>query len=308
MTTTAIRVRSTSNLAISKEVAVQKRDFPALYRSADELSLAYQRQFFMALRGHLITLVAAAVLSIVSIPHWSIAALQLLALLGALSCSIYLFAMRPDRLWYAGRAVAESIKTITWRYVCRAEPFQGDNADARTDFRETLRQIVEQNKEVCQSLTAHLGEPQFTPVMEQMRARPMEERRATYANCRVKDQLTWYAEKAAFNRRMSRYFFLALIVVNAIAVFFAVLRVAYVRLPFWPTDVFVAIAASVLSWMQAKRFSELAASYALAAHEISIIKEQSLLPDTEEKLSLFVGDAENAFSREHTQWVARKDV
>jgi hypothetical protein len=63
-----------------------------------------------------------------------------------------------------------------------------------------------------------------------------------------------------------------------------------------------------LSWMQAKRFSELAASYALAAHEISLIKEQSLLPDTDEKFSLFVGDAENAFSREHTQWVARKDV
>ena len=82
----------------------------------------------------------------------------------------------------------------------------------------------------------------------------------------------------------------------------------YVDQPFWPTDVFVAMAASVLSWMQAKRFSELAASYALAAHEIGLIKEQSLLPDTPEKFSLFVGDAENAFSREHTQWVARKDV
>lgn len=287
---------------------MQEQDFPALYRSADELSLASQRHFFLALRVHLITLVTAAVLSIVSIPHWSIAALQLLALLGALGCSIYLFAMRPDRLWYAGRAVAESIKTITWRYVCRAEPFQGDDAAAHHDFRQTLKQIVEQNKEVCQSLTAHLDEAQFTPVMEQMRSRSLEERRATYADCRIKDQLTWYAKKATFNRRMSRYFFWALIAVNAIAVVCAVLRMAYVELPFWPTDVFVAIAASVLSWMQAKRFSELAASYALAAHEIGLIKEQSLLPNTDEKFSLFVGDAENAFSREHTQWVARKDV
>lgn len=32
------------------------------------------------------------------------------------------------------------------------------------------------------------------------------------------------------------------------------------------------------------------------------------LPETDEKFSVFVGDAENAFSREHTQWVARKDV
>lgn len=287
---------------------MQEQDFPALYRSADDLSLASQRHFFRALRVHLITLVVAAVLSIVSIPHWSVAALQLLALLGALGCSIYLFAIRPDRFWYAGRAVAESIKTITWRYVSRAEPFQGDDATARSDFRQTLKQIVEQNKEVCQLLTEHLAEAQFTSVMEQMRAQSLEERRATYADCRIKNQLTWYAKKASFNRRMSRYFFWALIAVNGIAVVCAVLRMVYVDQPFWPTDVLVAMAASVLSWMQAKRFSELAASYALAAHEIGLIKEQSLLPNTDEKFSLFVGDSENAFSREHTQWVARKDV
>lgn len=287
---------------------MQEQDFPALYRSADDLSLASQSHFFWALRVHLLTLVGAAALSIVSIPHWSVAALQLLALLGALGCSIYLFTMRPDRLWYAGRAVAESIKTVTWRYVCRAEPFQNDDAVARNDFRQTLKQIVEQNREVCQSLTEHLDEAQFTPIMEGMRARPLYERRATYADYRIKDQLTWYARKAAFNRRMSRYFFWALIAVNFIAVICAVLRMTDLQVPFWPTDVFVAVAASLLSWMQARRFSELAASYALAAHEISFIKEQSLLPDSDEKFSLFVGDAENAFSREHTQWAARKDV
>ncbi|ACO75592.1 Anthranilate synthase component I [Laribacter hongkongensis HLHK9] len=288
---------------------MQEQDFPALYRSADKLSLKSQQHFFRVLRVHLVTLVVAAVLSIVSIPHWSVAAAQLLALLGALGCSIYLFAMRPDRFWYAGRAVAESIKTITWRYVCRAEPFQGkDESAARNDFSQTLKQIVEQNREVCQSLTEHLDGEQFTQVMKRMRARPLEERRATYADYRIKDQLTWYSKKAEFNRRMSRNFFWALIGVNAIAVVCAVLRMVYVDQPFWPTDVFVAMAASILSWMQAKRFSELAASYALAAHEIGLIKEQSLNSGTEEEFSVFVGDAENAFSREHTQWVARKDV
>lgn len=287
---------------------MQNQDFPALYRSADDLSLKSQRYFFRALSVHLVTLVVAAVLSIISIPHWSIAAAQLFALLCALGCSIYLFAIRPDRYWYTGRAVAESIKTITWRYVCRAEPFQGEDTTARKDFSQTLKQIVEQNREVCRSLTEQLDGQQFTPVMEQMRALPLDERMAIYADCRIKDQLTWYARKAAFNRRMSGYFFWALIGVNATAVVFAILRMVYADKPFWPTDVLVAMAASVLSWMQAKRFSELAASYALAAHEIGFIKEQSLLPDTPEKFSLFVGDAENAFSREHTQWVARKDV
>ena len=65
--------------------------------------------------------------------------------------------------------------------------------------------------------------------------------------------------------------------------------------------------ASYLGWIQAKRFSELSASYALAAFEISLIKLQSGSIKTDEDLSRFVGDTENAFSREHTQWVARKD-
>lgn len=287
---------------------MREQDFPSLYRSADELSLASQTHFFRALKVHLGTLVMAAALSIISIPHWPIAALQLLSLLSALGCSIYLFARRPDRLWYAGRAVAESIKTITWRYMCRAEPFQGDDAGARNEFRHKLRAIIEQNREVCQALTEHLDGAQITPVMDQMRARPLDERRATYATDRITDQLTWYARKAKFNRRWSKGFFWLLIFTNTVAVVCAVFRIAYPDQAFWPTDVFVAAAASLLSWMQAKRFSELAGSYALAAHEISLIKEQSLIPDTDEKFSLFVGDAENAFSREHTQWVARKDV
>ena len=289
-------------------MGMQEQDFPALYRSADDLALKSQQHFFCALRVQLVTLVFAAILSFVTIPHRSVAAAQLLALLGTLICSIYMLIKRPDRCWYAARAVAESIKTITWRYVCRAEPFRGDDSSAHEYFRQTLKQIVEQNHEVCALLTQHVDDRQFTPVMEQMRGLGLHDRRATYADCRIKDQHTWYVNKANFNRRMSTSFLWALIGVNVIAMVCAFLRMVYVDQPYWPTDVFVTMAASVLSWMQAKRFSELAVSYSLAAHEISLIKEQALLPDTPEGLSLFVSSAEHAFSREHTQWVARKNV
>ena len=286
---------------------MQEQDFPALYRSADDLSLESQTHFFRAFKLHLLLLVVATLLSIVSI-HWSISALQLLALLGALFCSVYLFGKRPDRYWYAGRAVAESIKTITWRYVCRAEPFQSDDAIAKSAFQQKLKAIVDQNREVAQALTKHLDAPQITSVMAKMRASSLDERKVTYANNRIKDQLTWYARKAVFNRRTSDGFFWALIATNSVAVVCAVLRIKFVEVPFWPTDIFVAASASLLSWMQAKRFSELASSYALAAHEIGLLRENSLQAIDDEDFSLFVGDAENAFSREHTQWVARKDV
>jgi hypothetical protein len=287
---------------------MKKEDFPALYRSASALTHESQKHFFFALKLHLVLLVVGAVLSVVNISTWEIAVLQAFAFLGALSCSIYLFTKRPDRYWYAGRAVAESIKTITWRFVSRAEPFNTDDAASRSSFHQKLRAIIDQNKDVAGALSSELDGAQVTDAMIKIRALPLEDRKAVYSDSRIKDQLTWYAKKAAFNRKASRNFFAALILTNVIAVICAVLRVRFLTTPVWPTDVFVAIAASLLSWMQAKRYSELASSYALAAHEISLIREQALLAGTDDAFSSFVGDAENAFSREHTQWVARKDA
>lgn len=287
---------------------MKETDFPALYRSADDLSLRSQKQFYFALKVHLGLLVVAAIFSLVPIRHSSAAVLQALTLFGALSCSIFLFSMRPDRLWYTGRALAESIKTITWRYVMRAEPFQQDDNLANSEFHKRVKQILDQNQHVARALTEHLDEPQITQTMSQMRSAPVTERKATYASCRIKDQLAWYKKKSRFNRTKSKMFFWMLIVTNLIAMLCAILRIVFVNVSIWPTDFFIAIAASLLSWMQAKRYSELAASYALAALEIGLIHEQAMLPKSDDELSKFVGDAENAFSREHTQWVARQDV
>jgi SMODS and SLOG-associating 2TM effector domain 3/SMODS and SLOG-associating 2TM effector domain 1 len=287
---------------------MQETDYPALYRSADQLSLKSQQHFFLALKIQLVLLVLAAALSIANVSHWLVAVLQLVALLGVLACSIYLFGRRPDLHWYTGRAVAESIKTITWRYLCRAEPFQGEDNQAQDCFREKLRAIVDQNTDVAQALTPRLGELQITEEMNRIRDLSLPERKQAYAAGRIEDQLAWYVRKAESNRKTSSAFFWSLIVVNVMAVLCAILRIRFVDVRFWPTDALVAAAAGLMSWMQAKRFSGLAASYALAAHEIGIIHEQSSRPSTEDGFSDFVGDAENAFSREHTQWVARKDV
>jgi hypothetical protein len=283
-------------------------DFPALYRSADDLSFRSQRQFLGVLGTQLVLLVLAAALSVINVPHWGFAVAQTLVLLGSLSCAIFLFAKRPDRTWYAARAVAESIKTLTWRFVSRAEPFEADDDVAmRLELGRKLKAVVDQNQEVAKLLTQHLAGAQITPAMASMRSATLEVRKATYAQARIADQLAWYAKKAASNRMLSEKFFLGLIAVNGVAVLLALLRTGFPDAPYWPTDVFIALAGSLLTWMQAKRFSELAASYALTAHEISLIHDQALLPSTPHSFSTFVGDAENAFSREHTQWVARKD-
>jgi hypothetical protein len=241
---------------------------------------------------HLLLLVVAAVISVFnsSLPEFAI--VQAIALLGALACSVSLFSVRPDRYWYAGRAVAESIKTVTWRFVSKAEPFNTSDEIARHHFMQTLKSIIEQNQEVARRLSTNLDGIQITDTMMAMRQRDIEERKRDYIESRVNDQQRWYAKKSGYNKKMATYFFVALIATNAIAMIFAIAKVRFPNMPYWPTDALVALAASTLSWMQAKRFSELSASYALAAHEISFIKEQSASVKTDDDLSQFVGDAE----------------
>ena len=287
---------------------MEEQDFPALYRSADKLSLDSQKHFFCILMIHLVVLIAAAVLSAVNITEKLVYVLQLLALIAALGCSVYLWGVRPDRYWYAGRAVAESVKTITWRYVSRAEPFQTEDMIAKNDFKQSLRMIFEQNQDVCSKLIDYANQEQFTVVMQEMRSSSLDNRKNNYCEKRIRDQREWYAKKAAFNKKKANLFFWGLIIANFIGVVLAILKVAEINPIYLPVDVIIALAASLLSWIQAKRFTELSASYALTAHEIGFINEQIATINSEDDFSKFVGDAENAFSREHTQWAARRDV
>jgi hypothetical protein len=281
--------------------------YPALYRSADVLSLSYQRTLFRAVCANLSLSVLGAILSALNSHNPTVALVQALSLLGALGCAIYLFAAKPDRYWYAARAVAESIKTATWRFISVAEPFNHSHDEDRAAFRNMLRAIVTQNRDVAQRLTRFLDELQITSEMLARRDRPLEERLASYLDGRVIDQQKWYAKKAAHNQHRATVGYIVLIVVNGLAVAFSIARIQFVEAKFWPTDIWIAAGASIVAWLQAKRFSELASSYSLAAHEISLIREQSAFIRSESEFSRFVGDAENAFSREHTQWVAKKD-
>lgn len=89
---------------------------------------------------------------------------------------------------------------------------------------------------------------------------------------------------------------------------FALVKIAFPYMSMWPTDIFVTSAGAIMAWLQTKRFQELAISYALTTHEITLLKEDLPTSDDEHNFSIFVADSENAFSREHTQWQARRDI
>ena len=283
-------------------------DFPPLYHAADNASKKAQKKFLWALGGNLTLLVVAAAMSVANVQTSFFALLQMGPLVGALLLTLYLAVMRPQRIWYGTRALAESVKTVSWRYVMRAEPFTRDEISDRDHFKDSLIDIFTTNTNISAHAVTMTSGSQITQEMTRVRNLSLQQRIDLYEAERVEDQQAWYNGKARLNQRSSTLWFSGLILMNLLALGFAAAKIAHPTVNYWPTDILVAAAASVMAWIQTKRFQELAASYTLTAHEIGLLRIALPNPPTTDKFSKYVGDAENAFSREHTQWQARRDV
>jgi len=143
--------------------------------------------------------------------------------------------------------------------------------------------------------------------MKEIRNMSVKERFDFYLKHRVEDQLKWYSKKAKENSKSRTKWFILMIGLQTFAVIFVLCRIAWPEFKYWPPEVLAVASGGILTWIHVKKFQDLSSAYSLAAYEISIIKAGATNINTEEDLSNFVLDTENAFSREHTQWIARKD-
>lgn len=156
-------------------------------------------------------------------------------------------------------------------------------------------------------LNGNLGnQPQITEKMLRIRSQFLEERKRIYLNYRIQQQQEWYSNKASLNRSNEGLYFTAIIIVQFLAIAFSILLVAKPGIGVNLPSVFSAFAATLLAWMQTKRYQELSQSYSIAAHELGLIVVDARDINSEEKFAEFVADAEAAISREHTLWVARR--
>lgn len=287
---------------------MENKDYPGLYQETDEASIKAQKIYLEIIALYLCLLIVAAVCGLKMGTSTVLAIIAALIFSGTLFLSIYIAVRRYDKTWYNARAVAESVKTVTWRYIMRAEPYQdtGDEV-ARHAFITDLKQILEQNKQLAQIFT---GEKATTDAISQEMARirslPLKERISLYLTDRIDEQRLWYCKKASQNKQQALCWFILMCLAQAFALLFVLVRIAK---PTWsklPIDVFIVCAAAALTWIQLKRFQELSTAYSLTAHEISLLRVYSQDVSNEAPFSDFVNDAENAFSREHTQWQARR--
>ena len=182
-----------------------------------------------------------------------------------------------------------------------------DEATTREEFQQHLRAILSANKSIGDKIPAdRTAENQITSSMEEIRASDWGKRLDIYRELRIKDQLRWYNDKAIENKKKSKFWVVIAIGVYLVAIGLSLTRIANLELRSMPVDTLILIASTIVGWTQIKKFNELASSYTLTAHEIGLTFGPLRQVKKETDLAKFVLEAEQAFSREHTQWVARQ--
>jgi predicted RNA-binding protein with RPS1 domain len=293
------------------EIIIKDEDLPGLYQSANSFSVKEQKKYYSGIAWYLILLIAAAIFAFCSDgePNPILKILATVLFLTTLSIMIWLRVSKPDDIWYNGRAVAESVKTRSWRWMMRANPYiDSDNIEImRKHFVNDLREILKQNESIVRKLglDASIEEP-ITEKMIQIRKLDLPERLNIYRKERITNQALWYKEKSKFNKKRARFWFWISLSLHAIAIFLLLINIYKADLKL-PISVIALAASSVLTWLQAKKHNELSSSYSLTVHEIILVKSESINFENEDDFSEYIMNCENAFSREHTQWFARKN-
>lgn len=280
--------------------------FPALFEAADAIAAESQRKFLRALRAELLALSAAALVAQVPARELGGAGpIAALALFGvAFAIRISRVEQHAQREWYDARAAAESIKSASWQYAVGGEAYRVDDPDAEPRFQTDLRRYLGQ--------LSHLDVPTGSPAqsgastdMQALRRMPVADRAEAYLRDRVEDQLSWYSTSAGRNKHRARWWWAVTVAFEGAAIAVGLARVVAKFDIDW-LGVLAAIAASLAAWQQAKRYTELSESYSVTSHEVGLIRSSLDRNASEPDWAQFVHDAEAAFSREHTLWLARR--
>jgi len=281
-------------------------DLPGFYKDASKASAKGQTSYLRFSRARFAAAICAAVGGAFAVSSENLDWFALVALSGfivALIADIYLAIAQPERDWYAGRALAESTKTLAWRYSVRGAPFAEEipEDELRALLRSRFRQVSERGRD---RITILSEKPVVTKKMESLRDATFAQRKEVYIRDRTLKQRIWYTEKAECNSRRAKFWRLTLITGEVIATVLASLRLrGDVNFDF--AGILAAGVTASAAWLALKQHSQLASAYRIAARELAI-QEDALQDTTEENWPQAVADAEEAISREHTMWLASR--
>ena len=296
-------------LKYSEVARMRSSDYPPLRASAASVSRTAQWQYTSLVRIDLVLIIVGAAFGVAaSLVPTDAGIASAFASFTLLMVGFFVRLlprlMRPERVWYDARAVTESVKTASWNYMMRVDPYnQTDNA-SDTALLNTLGDLLSEHQDLS-ALIASVSGPQVTDYMRSLRSCGIAERAALYRVERLSDQLNWYQRSRTSHQTWAWIWFGIAQAAQLVALLSAGYRIVNPTAPN-VVGVFTSIAAAATAWTQMPRHDELAKSYGVAAHDLSIIGARfDNIPD-DDTLARLVTQAENAISREHTSWVAKR--
>jgi hypothetical protein len=268
-----------------------------------------QREFLWLTRSQLLLVLIAAIAGVVTLKAGKNdtpvgAAVGLVAFLVSILLRIFMLARHPESHWYEGRAAAESVKTLAWRYAVGGHPFPVSGTNAEELFVSRVNDVLSSLSNLD---TSRASASQLTSGMKKLRSEQLAERKAVYEHERIEDQQSWYAEKAEWNRRRATAWGL---MVLGVQTFGALAAIAY--LADWVGVSLLGVAASAAAgataWLQTRQHESLTTAYSVASQELATIRSLIDTKDDNDSWASFVEDAEEAISREHTMWRASRGL
>lgn len=288
-------------------------NFPGLYQASDKASITAQSTYKNLIGFDLLSMIISSVLAVYNFqdcePKLLIYIISGLLLFLGLILTIIIRTKKFEDIWYQGRALAESTKTLTWRFIMCSESFENnlDEQTVKERFLKRLKEISHEFIDLNKTLnTIVMTLPVITDKMIEIRRLNLLERKQYYLENRIEDQKKWYANKAEFNKKRYNNWFILIILCQTLSIICVVYLIKYPDSNWNFVGFFTTVSASAISWLQLKQHQELKQAYTTAAQELNFILASAGRINDDTQLSEFVLDSENAISREHTLWLAQK--
>jgi ABC-type multidrug transport system fused ATPase/permease subunit len=216
-----------------------------------------------------------------------------------------------EKIWFDCRAVAESVKTATWRYMMQAPPYDLDDESANLDIK-FIKELME-IREARPGIDSHLagfssGATEISEYMRKTRVLPLNDRRKIYLQERLQDQKKWYDDKTGANQTYASVWFWSISAMQALALILSIMNAATGPWSINIVSIIMTLAIALVAWTQVKRHDELIQPYGLATQELTALESLECYVSEPKKFQEFVTQVEEAISREHTMWCARRNV
>lgn len=299
-------------MASTQDSYVRPEELPELYRLAGRAALRARRIHGILLRLAYASLVAAAFLS--SGAPFVEAYRSGLDLLGATLMAVALLSIVASSLGgfarsgYGARILAESVRSLSWRYMAKAAPFQPGVSAHEVDnrFMASLRVILNSREALRVLSGLEVSDGEITERMRQIRALPATARSSTYFQARIARQRSIHAALAAGCRRQNLLLAVIAILATIAGLAIGLLSALQGDLPVQLLPAFAALCAAVLGWSSHRRGQQLVLAHKLAEYELGLIASRKDFVHNDGDLSRLATNAESALSKEHTMWAARR--